>query len=54
MAAQPGDIVRHDGRALVVVDVSGDGWAVLREPDDLNEMDLTATRAGELTVMGHI
>jgi len=53
MPVQPGDTVRTlDGRELVVVDVSGDGWAVLRERDDLNEMNLTAAPAAELTVIG--
>jgi hypothetical protein len=55
MPVRPGDTVRTlDGRELVVVDISGDGWAVLRERDDLNEMDLTATPATELTVMDQI
>ncbi|HEX2362699.1 MAG TPA: hypothetical protein VHI11_11550 [Jiangellaceae bacterium] len=55
MPVRPGDTVRTlDGRELVVVDVSGDGWAVLRERDDLSEMDLTATPATELTVTGQI
>ncbi len=55
MPVRPGDTVRTlGGHQLVVVDVSGDGWAVLRERDDLNEMDLTAAPAAELTVIGDI
>jgi hypothetical protein len=54
MMVEPMDVVEYGGRQLVVVDISGDGWAVLRERDDLNEMDLTAAPARELTPVGHI
>lgn len=50
----PGDIVRYDDRALVVVDVTGDGFAVLREPDDLTLQNPIATRVGDLTPVGHV
>lgn len=61
--AQPGSIVEHGGERRVVVDISEDGWAVLRYTDDdpRREVDdeggdihLTAAAADSLTVVGHI
>lgn len=34
MSVKPGDHVSYNGERHTVVDVTGDGWAVLRYPDD--------------------
>jgi len=54
MPAVPGDIVRHDGEEKVVVDVDGDGMAVLRDRDDLTGETLTGAPADVLDVIGHL
>lgn len=60
---RPGSIVEHDGERRVVVDISEDGYAVLRYPDDDDrrqvddeggDIHLTAAPADSLTVIGHI
>lgn len=51
---KPGDLVDVDGRRRVVVDVSDDGWAILRPPDDLEGHDLAAVEAKTLTAVGHV
>lgn len=61
--AESGSIVAYGDEKRVVVDVSEDGWAVLRYADDdpRREVDdeggdvhLTATEASSLVVVGHI
>lgn len=34
MPIKPGDRVSHNGEHRIVVDVTEDGWAVLRYPDE--------------------
>lgn len=50
----PGDIVNRGGGDLVVVDVDGDGVAVLRRPEDTEGLDLTGVDAEQLTAIGHL
>jgi hypothetical protein len=45
---QPGDRVQYDGAEWVVVDVTGDGAAILRKPDDETGENLVAVEAGDL------
>lgn len=60
---EPGSIVEYGDEKRVVVDLSEDGWAVLRYTDDdpRREVDdeggdihLTAVQASSLSVVGHI
>jgi hypothetical protein len=54
MAAVPGDIVRHNTNERVVVDVTDDGFAVLRRQDDPHLNEPTVALVGELEVVGHV
>lgn len=50
---QPGSIVEHNGERRIVVDVTGDGCAVLR-PENDPDGQLTAAEADTLPVVGHV
>jgi hypothetical protein len=54
MAAVSGDIVRDGEDERVVVDVTEDGWAVLRAKDDLELEEPAAKLVDELEVVGHL
>jgi hypothetical protein len=54
MAAVPGDIVRHDNEDHIVVDVTGDGFAVLRRADDVELLAPVVVEAASLEIVGHL
>lgn len=51
---KPGDIVRHEDQDWVVVDVTEDGFAVLRSSDDLELLAPTVVPADAPEVIGHL
>ncbi|MGH6690834.1 MAG: hypothetical protein ACREF4_09175 [Gammaproteobacteria bacterium] len=50
----PGDLVHYQGRKLVVVDVTGDGYAGLRDPADVELLNPLAAPVGDVEVVGHL
>jgi hypothetical protein len=51
--ALPGDKVLHDSQEMAVVDVTDDGYAVLRRLDDLELIDPVVAQE-PLQVVGHL
>lgn len=49
-----GDRVLHEAQELIVVDITGDGFAVLRRPDDMELLEPVAAEAASLQVIGHV
>ena len=49
-----GDKVRHNGAERVAVDVTPDGFVVMRDEADLDGLDLTAATVDEVEVVGHV
>ena len=54
MATIPGDIVRHGEVERIVVDITGDGLAVLRDEHDLELEHPVVEPVAELEVVGHV
>ena len=52
--AIPGDVVRFNDADKVVVDVTEDGIAVLRDPGDLELTNPEAAQVDTLEVVGHL
>jgi len=48
-----GDKVLHEEQELIVVDVTDDGFAVLRRPDDMELLQPVVAEAASLRVIGH-
>jgi hypothetical protein len=46
---EPGDIVTYQGSKKIIVDISGDGYAVLRDPEDATGERLDAVPVAELS-----
>lgn len=49
-----GDKVRHGADVRVAVDVTPDGFVVMRDEADLDGLDLTAATVDEVEVVGHV
>ena len=50
----PGDVVRHNDADKIVVDVTEDGFAVLRDPGDLELRRPDVVEAAGLQIVGHL